>query len=191
MKTYAGIGARSLKPEQQPIVTKVATYLAHKGYTVHSGAADGVDQWFSDAATQAGGKAVLHVPWAKHSLEYREALAENPLVETRILQADRPHRDVEAFASVEQYHPAPNKLSWGARCLHARNYRILVPDAPVQFVVAYPSAWGGGTMQGVRVAESLGIPVVRLDELKPKEVRVELDRLVLQHASSSSVDETA
>ena len=37
---YAGIGARSLKPEQRPIVTKVATYLAKLGYTVHSGAAE-------------------------------------------------------------------------------------------------------------------------------------------------------
>lgn len=154
---YAGIGARSLKPEQQLIVTKVATYLAKKGYTVHSGAADGVDQWFSNAAMQAGGKLVLHVPWKKHSLEYREAIpeAQQHLVEIRILQADRPHRDTEAFASVDQYHPAPDKLSWSARCLHARNYRILVPDDPVQFVVAYPSPWGGGTMQGVRIAKSL------------------------------------
>jgi hypothetical protein len=71
--------------------------------------------------------------------------------------------------SVKKYHPAYEVLSWGAVLLHARNYRIMVPEKPVDLVVAYPSAHGGGTMQGVRIAKSLSIPCIRLDTLEPKE----------------------
>ena len=86
-----------------------------------------------------------------------------------------------ALASVDQHHPAPDRLSWGARLVHARNYRILVPRDPVAFVVAAPSVHNGkpvgGTMQGIRIAKKLGIPVVLLNNKSIDSCLEELARL--------------
>lgn len=173
---YAGIGTRYPTEEQVELCTKIGTYLAIRGYVLHTGAAEGVDQVFTRAALKAGGRVVLHIPWPKHEQEFRDGIPAKlqQFVEVRLLNSKKNNRDTEAFDSVLKYHPAPDRLSWGARCLHARNYRILVPEdkSPVDFVVAYPSPHGGGTMQGVRIAYDLDLPVVRLDQLSTKEARL-------------------
>ncbi|KKN28802.1 hypothetical protein LCGC14_0850450 [marine sediment metagenome] len=171
--TYAGIGARTLQDEGRGTITAIAQLLAQHDFVVHSGAAEGADQTFSTAALDQGGTAVLHLPWRKHADDYLAGLSEDQLehVDVRVLESKRNRRDQEAFASVDQHHPVADDLSWGARLLHARNYRILVPseNEPVKFCVALPSVVKGkavgGTMQGIRIAKQLGIPVVRLDQL--------------------------
>jgi hypothetical protein len=123
-------------------------------------------------AVARGGRATLHLPWRKHAEDYLAGLDERQrcMMDVQVLRSKKRDRDEEAFASVDQHHPAAGDLSWGARLLHARNYRILVPEEPVDFVVALPARHNGravgGTMQGIRVAEALSIPVVRLDRLK-------------------------
>jgi len=169
--TYAGIGTRQPEPHHADSIDLIARYLARWGYVVHSGAADGTDQLFSTSALMYGGSTVLHLPWQNHADEYLSDLDENQLkrVDVRVLQSKKNRRDQEAFASVERYHPRPDKLTWGARLLHARNYRIIVPEQAVSFVIALPAVVSGkatgGTMQGIRLAEQLGVPVVRLDQL--------------------------
>ncbi len=168
--TYAGIGGRpqSLPEHAQALLSSLGLHLAEKGCTLHTGACEGADQWFCSGALTAGGSVVLHIPWKKYAKEYIETLP--PSVEVSILQSNKKTRDLEAFDSVKLYHPTPENLTWGARCHHAINYRTLVPDRPVDFVLAYPSPHGGGTMQGVHVAQDKGIPVVRLDQLQPRQV---------------------
>jgi len=179
---YAGIGTRFPTDEQATLCTNIGKYLAQHGWTLHTGAAIGVDQIFTRAALRAGGRVVLHIPWAKHEQEFRDSIPRElrKLVEVRVLKSKKSERDYAAFDSVVKYHPAPGYLSWGAACLHARNYRILVPedDQPVDFVVACPSPQGGGTMQGVRIAQSLEVPVVRLDLISGAEAKVEITKLV-------------
>lgn len=182
-RNYAGIGTRHPTDQQADLVRRVAVYLANRGYTIHSGAAEGVDQLFSTTAINHDGAAVLHLPWRKHADEYLADLdtQQRYLVDVRVLRSKHNQRDTEAFASVDQHHPAPDQLSWGARLLHARNYRILVPEEPVAFVVALPARHNGkavgGTMQGIRIAEALSIPIVRLDKLNWTQAEAGLIRL--------------
>jgi len=182
---YAGIGTRYPSEEQAALCSKIGTYLAVRGYVLHTGAAPGVDQLFTRAALKAGGRVVLHLPWPKHEQEFRDSIPKElqQFVEVRVLQSKKKERDHIAFDSVDEYHPASTRLSWGALCLHARNYRIVVPedDHPVDFVLAYPSPHGGGTMQGVRIAHALERPVVRLDQLSPSEARAWINDLTRTH----------
>ncbi len=180
MRTYAGIGTRFPTDVQETLCIRAARYLGHNGYELHTGAAEGIDQICAMGAFSVAAKVVFHLPWKKHSQEFIDALPPHhrDLLDVRVLKTKKSERDNDAFTSVAKYHPAPDRLSWGAACLHARNYRILVPDDPVDFVLALPSPKGGGTMQGVRIAESLGIPVVRLDQLSDEEARAQVKALV-------------
>lgn len=179
---YSGIGTRFPTPQQATLCTHIGRYMAQHDWTLHTGAAEGIDQVFTRAALRAGGEVVLHIPWKKHEQEFRDGIPENlrHLVDVRVLKSKKSERDYVAFDSVVKHHPAPSRLSWGAACLHARNYRILVPkdEHPVELVVACPSPHGGGTMQGVRVAQSLEIPVIRLDIMSEAEAQVEIKKLV-------------
>lgn len=180
---YSGIGTRYPTEPQRQLIERTATYLAERDYVLHSGAAIGVDQLFSTTAINRGSRAILHLPWKKHADEYVASLSDQQRqhLEVRVLPSKRNQRDHEAFASVDQYHPEPDELTWGARLLHARNYRILVPDQKVGFVVALPTRHNGqavgGTMQGIRIARALNIPIVRLDLLGWTQVEQRLIRL--------------
>lgn len=180
MKTYAGIGTRRLNDTQEKLCVRVGRYLGHQGFTLHTGAAEGADQTFTLGAFSVAGKVVFHLPWQKHSREFIEVLPPHhqELLEIRVLNSNKKTRDNDAFTSVSRFHPKPDALSWGAACLHARNYRILIPDKPVDFVVALPSPGGGGTMQGIRIAEHYNIPVIRLDKLSEEEARERVMALV-------------
>jgi hypothetical protein len=179
---YAGIGTRYPVATAVPLLLKIAAFLAKRHAVLHSGAADGVDQILSNAALASGGFAVLHVPWKTHADQYLDTIPadQRRRVTVQVLESRHGRRDHQAFASVERYHPESAALSWGARCLHARNYRIVVPQPQhrVDFVAALPAIVNGeavgGTMQGIRIAEDLRIPVVRLDLLSEQEVKREL-----------------
>lgn len=60
--------------------------------------------------------------------------------------------------SVRTHHPAPDRLTAEAFCLHARNYGIVWDR---DLVIAFPDSSGeGGTGQAIRVSRALGIPVI-------------------------------
>lgn len=65
------------------------------------------------------------------------------------------------------FHPAWDRCSQYAKNLHARNAAIILGkglDDPVKFVVCWTKDGKatGGTGQGIRIAESLCIPVFNL-----------------------------
>ena len=72
-----------------------------------------------------------------------------------------------AMGTVDEYHPAPQRLTPFARHLMARNaMQVLGPQMnnPAKMVVAYTKSGGieGGTGQALRIAEAHGIPVKNL-----------------------------
>jgi len=180
MLTYAGIGTRYLNEEQEKLCISLSRYLGTNGYTLHTGAAEGADQTFAVGAFSVGARVVFHLPWKKHSAEFIDLLPPHhrALLDVRVLRTNKRDRDDDAFTSVARFHPAPDHLSWGASCLHARNYRIIAPEKFVDFVLALPSPGGGGTMQGVRIAAHYGIPVIRLDKVSEEEAQEQIRSLV-------------
>src|SRR5690606_28567211 len=85
----------------------------------------------------------------------------------------------KAEALAAQHHPAWDRLSPAAQKLHSRNMgQVLGPslDSPARFVIAYTSDGqdSGGTGQAIRIADSLGIPVLNLHgaELRAELLRV-------------------
>jgi hypothetical protein len=120
----------------------------------------GADQAFAEGAIEAGGSVYLYLPWASYEDGWvRWAKVRGAL--TFVLRSD----DAEAWDSV-RHHPAAERLSRGARALHARNFCIL---RGVRWVAAYPvvDRYGhrGGTGQGILLAERQGIPVLDLSTL--------------------------
>ena len=155
MKWYAGIGSRNTPPDVLDLMEKAAKKLRMQGFVLRSGAADGADAAFERGAA---GVAEIYLPWRNFNQ------SGSPL--HTISQA--------ALELAEKHHPKWEYLSQSARRLHARNcYQILGKhlNQPVKFVLCWHNGTGG-TMQAVRLAESLNIPVFNLRET-PTRTRIE------------------
>ena len=189
---YAGIGTRNPIDEQRELCRKIGRYMAAKGWVLHSGGAAGCDNEFTLGAALQGiapqvGRVRIHLPWDQYNADLSLHASRFP-ERVRISVLDP--NDGEAFASV-QLHPAAATLDLPAIKLHARNYRIIKPNdsTTCMFVVALPSdkLGGGETGQGIRIAESLNIPVVRLDQRTPDKVKAIIDALI-QAAQQRSLE---
>jgi hypothetical protein len=70
-------------------------------------------------------------------------------------------------AQAEKHHPAWGRLSQGAEKLMIRNGMILIPCGchSVDLCLAWPSnrRGGGGTGQGMRIAEEQGVRLINLN----------------------------
>lgn len=180
MKAYAAIGSRSLSPLQIALCRKVGVVMAQKGWTLHTGAAQGADQAYAVGALTAGGRVMLHLPWDTYERKWvAEARSRFPSKVRSQAVESSPHYH-KAESSVFVFHPAAEHLSRSVILLHARNYNIICPsgdDQAVGFVVAFPGPRGGGTIQGVRVADCLGVPVVRLDKVTIPEAKQQIESL--------------
>lgn len=145
---YAGIGSRETPTEVLTRMTKAATWLASKGYTLRSGAAAGADSAFEAGA---GDTKEIYIPWRGFNG------SSSPL--WRIPEA--------AFTIAADHHPAWTRCSDAVRKLHARNVCQILGqslDTPVDFVLAWTKDGGatGGTGQAIRIAQALDIPVFNL-----------------------------
>jgi predicted Rossmann-fold nucleotide-binding protein len=155
---YAGIGSRKLSQEELARCFQVGVRGAEKHHTLVTGAALGADQAFANGALSAGGTVILELPWWSYEEKWVNWAVERGAIK-HILQ----DTDTEAWKSVLS-HPAYNRLSRGALALHARNYNIIYNT---ELVVAFPKPdkYGlGGTGQGIRLAENLGIKIHRMDQ---------------------------
>ena len=162
MKVYAGIGSRKLAKEEIGLCYALGALLATKGYTLRTGAAQGADKAFAEGSLSVGGRVILCLPWDSYERGWVQWAKEHGAV-VRVLQ----DTDERAFLSVDKYHPAPHRLSSGAKALHARNWLIV---AGVDFVVAWPkpNQYGalGGTGQGIKIAQSKNIHVTNMNDPK-------------------------
>lgn len=155
----ACIGSRRLSAGQVERCRQTGARLAERGALVVSGGAEGADLSFVEGALEAGGRALCVLPWASYNSALIpagcERLVFNPAVHQRWL------------ALARQQHPVWDRLSQGARRLHARNTGILLGEAPderVSAVVAQRAAdRRGGTEQGLRLARVLDIRIIDLD----------------------------
>ena len=165
---YAGIGSRATPPAALESMTVMATWLARRGWHLHSGGAAGADSAF--AAGAPAGTRTLFLPWPG----YRG----NAGPDCRTLGADRTRRCLAIAAAL---HPAWHRCSPAARKLHARNVSILGADtaAPVAAVVAWTvgGAVRGGTGMGIRVALRYAIPVLNLGSMHPRAVCERLEEI--------------
>lgn len=151
MIAYAGIGSRNLTPDELQVCFNIGAELAKKGHILKTGAAKGADQAFAEGAISEEGRVHLYLPWYNYEKDWWQ---NKPV--TKIILGNEDHT---AWESVRKLHPAPDKLSQAATKLHARNYLII---ENCELVIAFPGQKLGGTGQGLRVADYLGIKILNL-----------------------------
>lgn len=154
-KTVAIVGTRSPDSTQERRARFLANRLSHTyGCTITTGGAYGIDQAAMEGAD--ADKLLVYLPWAS----YNQKII--PVGAKTIVASTLHHPDW--FASVQEYHPAPSKLTFGALALHARNYGII---EHTDLVIAFPDeSGGGGTGQGIRIALGLNKPVMWFNKNK-------------------------
>ncbi|KKN09988.1 hypothetical protein LCGC14_1041260 [marine sediment metagenome] len=159
---YAGIGSRDLTPAQINTCEKLGAWFAQQGHILCTGNAKGADQAFARGVNSVDPTRVrLFLPWSSYE---RQAIVPGNKV---ISLDDYP---AAAIARLEvdaaKHHGAWHRLKQGGRKLMVRNGLIIEgPAGPVGIVLAFPSnkVGGGGTGQGIRLAESKGIEVIDLN----------------------------
>lgn len=168
MARIACIGSRELAGEWLNVCEKLGAWIVRCGHELHSGNAQGADQAFARGGNKVDPTKVhLHLPWLSYE---RDAIVLGNHVDVLASLHWQIQSRYMDFAA--QHHPAWERVSKGGRMLHARNGRIIYPEIllnfPVKLVLAWPSRkiGGGGTGQGMRMAEDAGIPLVNLNELR-------------------------
>ncbi len=101
------------------------------------------------------------LPWPSYEKEWVAMLSNLPTGNVLVHPITSLH--TAAFESVKQFHPNPAALKQSVTKLHARNYMII---ENTHFVVCWTPGGElkGGTAQGIRIAESLGIYVYNLGD---------------------------
>lgn len=140
IKTYAGIGSRTIPKDVAELFFKIGGFLAKKGYTLRSGGATGSDKMFEDGCDSEKGAKEIYVPWRGFNDIYYG---------TEWTQA--------GWDMAKEFHPNWDNLKLGAKQLMARNSHQclgLQLDDPVDFVCCYTEDGKlvGGTAQALRIA---------------------------------------
>lgn len=143
---YAGIGSRQTPSEVLEIMTGLGIYLEQRGYTLHTGDADGADKAFG--------------------LKIRNKI---------IFTANDAINDAKAHQIVDELHPNPKALNQYSKNLMARNaYQVLGKQLknPVDFVICWTpngeethaerTIKTGGTGQAISLASICEIPVINI-----------------------------
>ncbi len=166
---YAGIGSRATPRPILETMTRMAAWLARRGWHLHSGGAAGADSAF--AAGAPAERRTVFLPWPGYR-DYRGP-------DCRTLS---PERMRSCLAIAADLHPAWHRCSPAAQRLHARNVAILLgedADTPVDAVVAWTSQGriAGGTGMGIRIAHDRRIPVLNLGAIHPRAVCERLEEI--------------
>lgn len=153
---YAGIGSRDIPNDIKNIMGKIASNLEDRGFTLHSGNADGSDIAFARGVKW---RSKIFLPWVDFNLKYQEELPDHDYY---VVGDD----DLDANDSVLVYHPN-KKLERDSKTwkFMRRNYRQVVrDDAFASFVICWTHGAEvmGGTGQAMRIAMANNIPVINL-----------------------------
>lgn len=158
---YAGIGSRETPDTILNAFEQLGEKIALFNSVLRSGRADGADAAFERGCIAGNGKSEIFIPWP--GFPKNSDLIARPAYIFDRLEYDQQKR---AFASIDIYHPAPDRLSPGARKLMARNYcQIYGPSVSsprTDFVICYTrdGKASGGTGQAIRMANDAGITVI-------------------------------
>lgn len=163
---YAGIGSRDIPEPYSNFAVAIAAMLAMDGCTLRSGGASGSDTYFELGCDHSKGEKEIYLPFRGFNGNKSE-LHEPP---------------AEAYKISSKFHPYWNKLSDGARALHARNAQQVLGlelDTPCNFIVCYTKDGKeiGGTSQAIRIAKAYNIPIYNLGSCKNSD---ELERMVIE-----------
>ena len=166
----SGIGTRTPTEEQRRRCFKLGAWVVFSGGTLHSGNANGIDYAFASGGNSIDPTQVhLHLPWDSVKGFNREQIVEGNIVHVP------PYPDWMEELTL-RLHPRGPYLKRGALMLHTRNVSIV---HPTQLCLAYPSdkIGGGGTGQGMRVAENQGIELIDLNHYGVGELRLLCERI--------------
>jgi predicted Rossmann-fold nucleotide-binding protein len=156
-RVIAIIGTREPSEAQKETLVRVLQQLNPKSDRIISGCADGVDALALRLAQERGFETIGMLPWSSYNTAV-QAHCSHVHVITDF------HRDIvdAAHHSVLDNHPAPQRLTQGAMKLHMRNYGII---RWADHVYALPSnkLGGGGTGQGIRLAQALKKQITVID----------------------------
>ena len=163
---YTGIGSRETPKDVCEKIEYIAVILYHASYTMRSGGADGADAAFETGVDRVSkdklGKRI-YVPW--------KGFGSNRPEHTHKIH-------LKAFTIASRIHPAWNRLTAGAKKLHARNIHQVLGDdlkTPSQFLICWTRGGEpiGGTRTAIICAEMCHIPVYNLGglygRLEPKQ----------------------
>ena len=160
-ESYAGIGSRQTPYLILADIKKIAQYLAKENYILRSGGADGADTAFEQGCDLEKGEKEIYLPWKSFNHNLSNLYLKSNEIKEEILQ--------QAFELAAKYHPGWNFLSYGAKCLMARNGMQVLGrnlNDPVSFVVCYNLGGlkKGGTSQALRIAHDRDIPIFNLSD---------------------------
>ena len=162
-KYYTGIGSRETPEPILALMQSAAYHLAGDGWILRSGCAPGADSAFEYGAWSAHQidtaivpRPELYLPWPKF-----EGRADEAVTRTEPQQ--------EAYVLAAQFHPAWDRLTPGAKSLHARNvHQVLGPNVRQPVLSTFVVCWTrdgegqGGTGQALRIARHYDVPVFDL-----------------------------
>ncbi len=170
LKFYTGIGSRSTPDVVQRVMKTLAQQLDNQGFTLRSGGADG-----ADAAFEWGSSInEIFLPWRGFNGN------SSPLFNT----------SPDAFAIASTIHPAWNKLTDGAKRLHARNcHQVLGQDlnTPSMFTICFTENGEdiGGTRTAIILSRLNDVPVLNLGKFSNLDLLIgELSRFVNRFCES-------
>lgn len=163
MKWFAGIGSTNIPTDIATRLYLTCFELNLKGYSLRSGGADGSDSvaetaydcFMDNQLLRKDIKKEIFLPWKGFNGN------------TSNLIPSKWDNYEEILKLAEKYHPNFKNLTLEGKALIARNGCQILGrnlDDPVDFVLCYTSngTAKGGTGQGVRIANYLGIPVYNL-----------------------------
>lgn len=163
-KYYAGIGSRRTPPKILEEMARLAAELETRGWWLRSGGAGGADEAFQSGVKQ---NAQIWLPWPTFAQATQEKCPQHEYKWCA-------YNDTPANESVNQFHPAPDRLSRGGFALMRRNYRQIVGhnEPNSSFVICWTEGGlkKGGTAQAIKIAESFNIPVFNMFDLTGEEI---------------------
>lgn len=158
-ESYARIGSRETPESVLTDIVKIGQYLAKEGYVLRSGGADGADTAFEQGCDLVNGEKEIFLPWKGFNGSSSNLYLKGKEIEEEIQR--------QAFELAAKYHPGWNFLSYGAKCLMARNGMQVLGrnlNDPVSFVICFNLGGlkRGGTSQALRIANDRDIPIFNL-----------------------------
>lgn len=169
---YAGIGSRETPDGVLETMKEVARILAHEGWILRSGGADGADLAFEDGCDNANGQKEIFLPW-KGFNKNKSSFVD-------------PTR--EMFDMAREIHAKWEILSMGSKKLHARNCaQVLGYDlnTPSSVIICWTvdGKTKGGTATAIKIADKNGIPVINLGKNEFKNISAqEIARIAIEKA---------
>jgi hypothetical protein len=156
----AGIGSRATPPAMLTQMTRAAQWLATNGWVLRTGMAPGADQAFYRGAA-AHGQLELYLPWPA----FEAGACSQDAGPAQLLLGEP---TTAAYELAARFHPAWDRLTPGARAMHARNcHQVFGADltTPARLLLCWTpdgsldghGRRASGTGQALRIAHHHGI----------------------------------